>query len=77
MSMQLGQIMTHDSCGSRGASQRRRDKGKWEASTHTPQPCTCSQGGLQSSNYKYLLLVFLKSAYMEPSNRLNDPSVAM
>ena len=38
--------------------------------------CLLSQGGPQSSNYKYLLFVFPKSAHMEPSNRLNDSSVA-
>lgn len=47
-----------------------------ERQPHSLQPCLLSQEGPLSSNYKYLLFVFLKSAHMEPSNRLNDPSVA-
>jgi hypothetical protein len=30
----------------------------------------------QPSNYRYLLFVFLRSAHMEPGNRLSDPPAA-
>lgn len=72
-SSELSPLMTCDSCGRKieaepsGARKRR---------LHSLQSCLLSQGGPQSSNYKYLLFVFLKSAHMEPSNRLNDLSVA-
>ena len=57
-------------------SQGQGELGKCKASLHSLQPCLLSQEGPLSSNYKYLLFVFPKSAHVEPSNRLNDPSVA-
>lgn len=50
--------------------------GKGRKGNGKPVCTVCSPAGLPSSNYKYLLFVFLKSAHMEPSNRLNDLSVA-
>lgn len=46
-----------------------RENGKLARSL---QPCMLSQGGLESSDYKYLVFVFLKSAYMDSNNRLNE-----
>lgn len=40
----------------------------------------CSHASLareaQHSNYRYLFFVFLRSAHVEPSNRLSDPPAA-
>lgn len=74
-SMQLSHMIPPGSCGSRGVDQP-GGKGAWKAGLHSLPPCLLSQGGPQSSNYRHLLFVFLKPAHMEPSNRLNDPSVA-
>lgn len=68
---QLSHMRTRDSCGRKGQG-RARVKGR----LHRLQSCLLSQGGPQSSSYKYLLFVFPKSAHVEPTNRLDDPSVA-
>lgn len=74
VSTELSPMTTCDSYGRKGEAEP--GQGREEGRLHSLQSYLLSQGGPQSSNYKYLLFVFLMSAHMEPSNRLNDPSVA-
>ena len=63
------------SCGKKGEAELRQGKGRGKTAPSAVLPA--QPGRPSKQQFQVFIFVSLMSAHVEPSNRLNDPSVAI